>query len=121
MTGPLAGAAEATAGTTPAYPWLAHYPAHVDWHQQFEPAPVFELLDDAVARFGDRPCTLFLGRSLTYREIGALVDRTAAGLQALGVRNGTKVGLLLPNCPTYIIYYFAVLKAGGTVVNFSPL
>lgn len=126
MTGTLAGTAEAsqagaTAGTAPAYPWLAHYPAHVDWHQQFEPAPVSKLLDDAVALFGDRPCTLFLGRSLTYGQIGALVDRTAAGLQALGVRKDTKVGLLLPNCPTFIIYYFAILKAGGTVVNFNPL
>ncbi len=32
-----------------------------------------------------------------------------------------KVGLLLPNTPTFIIYYFAILKAGGTVVNFNPL
>jgi long-chain acyl-CoA synthetase len=106
---------------TPAYPWLARYPADVDWHQRFEPAPAFKLLDDAVARYGSRACTQFLGRTLTYREIGALVERTAAGLQALGVRKGSKVGLLMPNCPTFIVYYFAILKAGGTVVNYNPL
>src|SRR5262249_1183397 len=43
------------------------------------------------------------------------------GLQALGVKKGTKVGLLMPNCPTFIVYYFATLKAGGTVVNYNPL
>ncbi|GAG28164.1 unnamed protein product, partial [marine sediment metagenome] len=45
----------------------------------------------------------------------------AKGLTALGVRAGVRVGLLLPNSPTYLIYYFAILKAGGTVVNFNPL
>jgi long-chain acyl-CoA synthetase len=53
--------------------------------------------------------------------LGRLVDRTAAGLQKLGVKRGTKVGLFMPNCPTFIIYYFATLKAGGTVVNYNPL
>ena len=27
----------------------------------------------------------------------------------------------MPNCPTFIVYYFATLKAGGTVVNYNPL
>ena len=83
--------------------------------------PVYGLLDASVVRYAARPCTSFLGRTLTYREIGQLVDRTAAGLQALGVRKGTKVGLFLPNCPTFVVYYFAILKAGGTVVNYNPL
>jgi long-chain acyl-CoA synthetase len=79
------------------------------------------MLDASVARYRGRTCTNFLGKTLTYREIGALVGRTAAGLQALGVRRGTKVGLLMPNCPAFIVYYFAILKAGGTVVNYNPL
>ena len=65
-----------------------------------------------MARHGERPCTSFYGRRLTYREIGELVDRTAAALQTLGVVKGTKVGLFMPNCPTFIVYYFAILKAG---------
>jgi long-chain acyl-CoA synthetase len=103
------------------YPWLRRYPEKVDWHQTFKPAPVWSLLDASVARHGNRSCTNFLGKVLTYREVGELVNRTAAGLQALGVRKGTKVGLLLPNCPTFMVYYFAILKAGGTVVNYNPL
>jgi long-chain acyl-CoA synthetase len=103
------------------YPWLNRYPKTVDWHQRFKPAPVYALLDASVARFGDRPCTSFYGKRLTYREVGDLVDRTAAGLQTLGVTKGTKVGLLMPNCPTFIVYYFAILKVGGIVVNYNPL
>ena len=101
--------------------WLRSYPRDVKWNMAAEPAPLFSLIEQAVARNPDRPCTNFLGATLTYREIGDLVDRTAAGLQALGVVKGTKVGLLLPNSPTFIVYYFAVLKAGGVVVNYNPL
>ena len=55
------------------------------------------------------------------RELGALTDRVAKGLQQLGVKPGVHVGLFLPNTPHYVIAFFGVLKAGGTVVNYSPL
>jgi long-chain acyl-CoA synthetase len=111
-----AGSQEATP-----YQWLRKYPKDVDWFQQFRPMPMGQLLDTAVAAHGSRMCTNFLGKRLTYAEIGQSVDQTAAGLQKLGVKRGTKVGLLMPNCPTFIIYYFATLKAGGTIVNYNPL
>ena len=104
-----------------AYQWLAHYPKDVDWHQNFTATPLYELLDSAVAKYGSKPATNFLGKTLTYKEIGQATARAAAGLQKLGIKKGSKVGLLLPNCPTFIIYYFAILKAGGTVVNYNPL
>lgn len=119
----MSSAQKATAGSQEAtpYQWLRKYPKDVDWFQQFRPVPMGQLLDTAVAAHGNRMCTNFLGKQLTYAEIGQLVERTAAGLQELGVKRGTKVGLLMPNCPTFIIYYFATLKAGGTIVNYNPL
>src|SRR5436190_11877122 len=116
-----AQAASADARQPGAYQWLNRYPKGVDWHQKFAPTPLYQLLDDAVAKYPSRPCTNFLGKVLSYGEIGRMVDRAAAGLQKLGVKKGTKVGLFMPNCPTFIVYYFATLKAGGTVVNYNPL
>jgi len=83
--------------------------------------PVPDLLDASVASYPARPALNFLGRSWTYAQTGAAVDKVAAGLQALGVGPGVKVGLCLPNTPYSVIFFFAVMKAGGTVVNFSPL
>jgi long-chain acyl-CoA synthetase len=83
--------------------------------------PLTKLFEDAVARFPDRPATDFLGGKLTYRELGDLVTRATRGFQMLGVRKGTRVGICLPNTPYYVICYFAILKAGGSVVNFNPL
>jgi long-chain acyl-CoA synthetase len=108
-------------GEAPSHPWLKRYPEGVDWNAAFKPMAVYDLLDSAVQKYGARPCTNFLGKTLTYREIGQRVGQATAGLKALGVRKGSKVGLLLPNSPTYLIYYYGILKAGGTVVNYNPL
>jgi long-chain acyl-CoA synthetase len=103
------------------FPWEAHYPEGLDWSLDVRPRPLFALLDDARADYAERPCLDFLGRQSSYREIGQLVERAAKGFQALGVGKGVRVGLFLPNCPYYVICFFAVLKAGGTVVNYNPL
>ncbi len=111
----------ATAAHTADFPWLRRYPSNVNWHQNFTGVPLHHLLIDAAERFGDRPAANFFGRITTYRELHAQAEVVAAGLQRLGVTQGTKVGLLLPNTPTFVIYYYAVLMAGGTVVNYNPL
>jgi long-chain acyl-CoA synthetase len=111
----------ADGGVGTSHLWLASYPANVDWHAKIPAKPLYALLDEAVARFADRPCVDFLDKRFSYREIGEMANRAAKGLVKLGVRRGTKVGLFLPNCPYSVIFYFGILKAGGTVVNFNPL
>jgi long-chain acyl-CoA synthetase len=102
-------------------PWIKSYPAGVRWNIDIVPGPVQKILEDTVAKYPDRPAIDFMGKHLTYRELGDRVNRAARGLQKLGVKPGVHVGLFLPNTPHYIIAFFAVLKAGGTVVNYSPL
>ena len=96
--------------------WTRHHPP-----AQPTVKPIQAILDNSVARWPDRPCLDFMGRVSNYAEIGDMVNRAAKGLQNLGVRKGDRVGLCLPNCPYYVIAYFAAMKAGATVVNFNPL
>ncbi len=103
------------------FAWRGAYPRNVAWDQTFTPKPLYRLLDDAAERYATATCTNFFGRKTTYGEIAGEVNRVAAGLQRLGVGKGDKVGLFLPNCPAFIVYYYAVLKAGGVVVNYNPL
>jgi long-chain acyl-CoA synthetase len=102
-------------------PWLKNYAHAVPWETVFEPLPMFELFRRSAETYADAIYLDFLGRAYRYKAIAAEVDKAARGLQALGVGKGIKVGLFLPNCPQYVIAYYAILKAGGTVVNFSPL
>ena len=89
----------------------------------FKPIPraAGTVLEEAARRFGDRPAVDFLGRGWNWREMNALADQAAAGLQQRGVVKGTRVGLCLPNTHYFIVMYYAILKVGGTVVNFNPL
>lgn len=103
------------------YPWEDSYPVDIDWEAAIEPRPLTACLDDAVAEFADRTFISFRGKRFRYGEVGDLVDRAARGFRALGVHKGIKVALMLPNCPYTVICYYAVLKAGGTVVNINPL
>ncbi len=103
------------------YLWERSYPEELNWDTEFSARSLTALFDDAVAEFADHYCINFRGRRYRYREIADLVDRAAKGFQDMGVQKGIKVGLMLPNSPYAIVCFYAVLKAGGTVVNVNPL
>lgn len=103
------------------FPWVAHYPPGVAWDHAIEMSPLPDLLARSVELYSDRPAMDFLDRKWSYGDLGDLVDRAAQGFQELGVKPGVHVGLFLPNCPYFVIAYYAILKVGGTVVNFNPL
>ncbi|MEM8688716.1 MAG: long-chain fatty acid--CoA ligase [Pseudomonadota bacterium] len=101
--------------------WLASYPSDVNWHAPLAPSTLPDMFDEAVERFGPQVLTDFLGKKLTFRDLGDATKQLAAGLQEAGITKGSKVGLFLPNCPYYISCYFAALKLGAVVINFNPL
>ncbi len=111
---------DTTASVAPP-PWTKQYPPTVDWLLDIPVRPVYALFDDAVAAFAARPFLDFLGSRQTYAQAARLIAKAALGFQRLGTRKGTKIGLFLPNSPYSVICYFAILKAGGTVVNYNPL
>jgi long-chain acyl-CoA synthetase len=82
---------------------------------------VHALLETTARDFPNHRAIDFMGQGWRYAALDRAVDRAAKGLQALGVVPGTRVGLCLPNTPYSVIFFFAVLRAGGIVVNFNPL
>ena len=103
------------------YPWEKRYPEFVKWDHTIEAKPVFSLLEETADKFPDAPAFNFMGKQYSWGEINHLSDKLAKGLQGQGLKKGDKVGLLLPNCPLFLISYYGILKAGGTVVNYNPL
>lgn len=110
-----------TAAASPPQPWQAHYAHPTPWDTVFPPLSVPQMFADSAARFADRPLVDFMGRSFSYAELWRDAQAFAAGLQALGIGKGDRVGLFLPNVPIYVAAYYGAMIAGATVVNFSPL
>jgi long-chain acyl-CoA synthetase len=105
----------------PTYPWINSYPKDLRWDADIPDRTIPELFDKAVKDNKDKTAIDFMGKTYTYADLGAMVDRFAKSLQDQGIGPGSKVGLSLPNVPFYPIAYYAILKTGATVANFNPL
>jgi long-chain acyl-CoA synthetase len=109
------------AGERVRHPWEKHYPADVDWGVTLETGPVPGLLDRSVAAGPDKIAIEYRDRTITYGELGRLVDRMAAGFLKEGLGAGRTLALFLPNTPWHTVCFFAALKAGARLVHMSPL
>lgn len=56
----------------------------------------------------------------TYAELKERVDSYAAGLKALGLESGERLGIWAPNCWEWVVVQFATAKAGLILVNINP-
>jgi long-chain acyl-CoA synthetase len=102
-------------------PWLSHYDPGVPPHLDYPAVPIFHFLDEAARLCPERLCIIFKGETRSYREVAAQTDCLAAALFALSIRKGERVGICMPNCPEFVLAYFAILKAGAVVVATNPL
>ena len=91
------------------------------WDMPIEARPLPQMLADSAQAAPNAPLVDFLGRKYNYRQLHDQAKRFAAGLIALGVQPGDRVGLFLPNVPIYVSAYYGAMMAGAVVVNFSPL
>jgi long-chain acyl-CoA synthetase len=104
-----------------ARPWLSHYDYWVRAHMNYPRRPLHEILRITAVEVPDRPATAFLGAHLTFAQIREQSDKLATALARLGIKQHDPVGIMLPNCPQYIIAAFAVMRLGAIVVNVNPL
>lgn len=106
---------------TPEFVWLQHYPDTPKWDMEIPLRSMADVFDETVEKYAARPGMDFMGKIFTWGQLGHMARGLAVGLQDLGVKKGSKVGLFLPNGPYFLAAYYAVLKAGGTAVNYNPL
>jgi long-chain acyl-CoA synthetase len=111
---------ERAAASSTTRPWLRHYDYWVPPHLTYPGRPLSEILDTTAVEVADRTATVFLGAELTFRDIKTRSDRCAIALARRGVGKGDRVGIMLPNCPQYVIAAFAILRLGAIIVNVNP-
>jgi long-chain acyl-CoA synthetase len=102
-------------------PWIEHYDEGVPPSLAYPPGTLVDVLRATAAERPTHPALLFKGTTLSYRNLDRLSTAFAAALAADGVRKGDRVGLLLPNCPQFLIAQFGIWKAGGIVVALNPI
>src|SRR5262249_16164232 len=103
-----------------ARPWTRPQDYWVRHDLPYPGRPLNDILALTAVDMPDRQATQFLGASLTFRDLKERSDALAAALARLGIVKGDRVGIMLPNCPQYIIASFAILRLGAVVVNINP-
>jgi long-chain acyl-CoA synthetase len=102
-------------------PWLLHYDKGVPHELHYPDAAITGLLEGAAKRFPNRMALEFLGFSMTYAQLWEAAQKFATALQQLGIKNGDRVAVMLPNCPQFVISFYGATLIGAVVVNTSPL
>ncbi|RMF39095.1 MAG: AMP-binding protein [Alphaproteobacteria bacterium] len=85
-------------------------------------ATIPQFLGEVVRRHGERPAAVFCqpGERWDYAGLARRVDRLAAGLLALGLYKGERIGIWAPNRPEWLIAQFATARIGLILVNINP-
>ena len=102
-------------------------PHHTFWPRRLPRAlhaartPLWDNLAVNARRFPEKAALIFMGRTMSYAQLWAAVERLSAGLHALGVRPGDRVLLAMQNCPQLVIAHFAILRADAVVVPVNPM
>jgi len=102
-------------------PWLEQYPDSWPEDIDYPEISVPELLQRRAEEYADNTALVFQGRELTYSDLLGAVQRTAAGLQELGVSQGDHVSICMPNVPQFTFSFYGVQWLGGVTVHTSHL
>ncbi|MCB2227798.1 MAG: AMP-binding protein [Desulfarculaceae bacterium] len=101
-------------------PWTKHYDTFTPTELRYPQVPIQEFLRMAASLTPDKAAMDYFGSLTTFEELNQASLRLAAALAELGLGKGDRVAMHLPNCPQYVIAYFAVLHLGAIVVNLNP-
>jgi long-chain acyl-CoA synthetase len=106
----------------PQKPWLQNYlegvPHEIDLAGH---SSLVELLEESFAKHPDRIAIESMGHTISYRQLDILSKDFAAYLQTLGLETASRVAIMFPNVPQYLIAMLGTLRAGFVVVNINPL
>lgn len=103
-------------------PWLQQYHSAVP--HEIDTAiytSLAQLLEQSFKDFADRDAAQFMGVRLKFSEMDAMSLRLGAWLQSKGLKPGSRVALMMPNVPQYMVAIAAVIRAGYVAVNVNPL
>jgi len=103
-------------------PWLDNYPQGVPAHIDFNGYnSIVDVLEKSCHKYSDRMAYHNMGAELSYAELDYLTRNFAAALQHMGLQQGDRIALMMPNTLQYPVALFGALRAGLVVVNTNPM
>ncbi|MDD7538268.1 MAG: AMP-binding protein [Oscillospiraceae bacterium] len=101
-------------------PWK-DYLGDVPMHLEYFDGSMFEAVENVAKKYPNAVAFDFMGKSTTYRSLVREIENCAKALKTIGVREGDKVTIAMPNCPQAIYMFYAVNLVGGIANMIHPL
>lgn len=101
-------------------PWKSHL-GEVPFTLDYFDGSMFEAVEKIAEKYPNNVAFDFMGRSTTYKTLVREVEDCAKALRTIGVREGDKVTIAMPNCPQAIQMFYAVNLIGGICNMIHPL
>jgi long-chain acyl-CoA synthetase len=102
-------------------PWVSVYRAHTSPETEIYEGSLTDFFRSSVEEHRDKTALTFYGTTFDFARIEALSEKMAASLTARGVKGGDRVALMLPNCPQYVVGFFATVRLGAIVTQLNPM
>ena len=103
-------------------PWLKSYPPGVPAQIDLSGyRSIVDILEQSCSEFKDRMAYHNMGAELSYSELDYLTRNFAASLQGMGLQQGDRIALMMPNILQYPVALFGALRAGLIIVNTNPM
>ncbi len=102
---------------TPWKDYMGDVPMHLDYFE----GSMFEAVERIAREYPDNVAFDFMGKPTTYKELIAQVENCAKALRTIGVRQGDKVTIAMPNCPQALYLFYGVNLVGGIANMIHPL
>ena len=101
-------------------PWKSHL-GDVPFTLDYFDGSMFEAVEAIAEKYPNNIAFDFMGKSTTYKALVKEVEACAKALKTIGVREGDKVTIAMPNCPQAIQMFYAVNLVGGICNMIHPL
>lgn len=102
---------------TPWKDYLGDVPMHLDYFE----GTMFEALELIAQKYPNYIAFDFMGKSTTYKKLVQEIETCAKALRTIGIREGDKVTIAMPNCPQSVCLFYAVNLVGGIANMIHPL
>jgi len=96
---------------------MCDVPIHIDYFE----GSMFEMVEQIAKKYPDQVAFDFMGKPTTYRKMVQEIETCAKALKTIGIREGDRVTIAMPNCPQAIYMFYAVNLVGGIANMIHPL
>ena len=102
------------------YEWFKIWPNYLPYTIDYPDMNIWKMMEISSSLYGTKDAAIYYGNHIKYSEISEDINNLSLYIKSIGIRKGDRIGIMMQNSPHFIISFFAIARAGATIVLMSP-